>query len=169
MLGRSQSICSLNALLPKREKLIGMFLARQAVGRAHREPMPEGLRLNVHEHDDNLAHGPCSPPTIEEAHDRMLHPERYEAAAQVLTLTPSGDTEFNTAQQAGSTGASLPGADEDQDLPGSRKGTVAEQVATEELWDESFKAPTTLTLQRSNSPTSTLADRFISAGMYQRL
>lgn len=96
----------------------------------------------------------------------MLHPERYEAAAQVLTLTPSGDTEFNTAQQAGSTGASLPGADENQDLPCSRKGIVSEQVATEELWDESFKAPTMLTLQRSNSPTSTLADRFISAGMY---
>jgi hypothetical protein len=95
----------------------------------------------------------------------MLHPERYEAAAQVLTLTPSGDTEFNTAQQGGSTGASLPSADEDQDLPSSREDAVAEQVAAEELWDETFKAPTTLALQRSNSPTSILADRLISAGI----
>ena len=131
--------------------------------------MPEGACLNADQRDDDIACGPCSPATVEEAQDRMLHPERYEAAAQVLTLTPSGDTEFNTAQQAGSTGASLPGADEDQDLPYSRKGTLSEQVVTEELWDESFKAPTTLTLQRSNSPTSTLADRFISAGMYESL
>ena len=86
----------------------------------------------------------------------MLHPERYEKTEEVLTLTPSGETEFNTAQAAGSTGASL--ADADMDAAGQ----VAPAQASDELWDDSFKPPSTL--QRSNSPTSTLADRFASAG-----
>ena len=88
----------------------------------------------------------------------MLHPERYEKTEAVLTLTPSGDTEFNTAQPAGSTAASLTDAEVDG------TGQVAQAQATEELWDESFKPPSTL--QRSNSPTSTLADRFASAGSF---
>ena len=85
----------------------------------------------------------------------MLHPERYEKTEATLTLTPSGDTEFNTAQPAGSTAASLT----DADVEGA--GTAAPAQA-EELWDDSFKPPSTL--QRSNSPTSTLAERFASAG-----
>ena len=103
----------------------------------------------------------CSAATVEEAHDRMLHPERYEKTEAVLTLTPSGDTEFNTAQPAGSTAASLTDADQGPsqvDAPGQ----VAPAQASEELWDDSFKPPSTL--QRSNSPTSTLANRFASAG-----
>ncbi len=86
----------------------------------------------------------------------MLHPERYEKTETVLTLTPSGETEFVTAQPAGSTGASLTDVDVDT------TGQVAPAQASEELWDDSFKPPSTL--QRSNSPTSTLADRFASAG-----
>ncbi len=86
----------------------------------------------------------------------MLHPERYEKAEAVLTLTPSGDTEFDTAQPAGSSGASMTDAGVDT------TGQVAPAQAAEELWDDSFKPPSTL--QRSNSPTSTLADRFASAG-----
>lgn len=85
----------------------------------------------------------------------MLHPERYEKTEVSLTLTPSGDTEFDTAQPAGSTAASLTDADVDG------TGQVAPGQA-DELWDDSFKPPSTL--QRSNSPTSTLADRFASAG-----
>jgi len=86
----------------------------------------------------------------------MLHPERYEKAEASLTLTPSGDTEFNTAQQAGSREGSLENANKDA------PDQVATRRSSEELWDDSFKPPGTL--ERSNSPTSTLADRFVSAG-----
>lgn len=88
----------------------------------------------------------------------MLHPERYEKAEEVLTPTPSGDTEFNTAQQAGSTDASESGPG--PEAPGRAAGR--RRHSSEELWDDSFKAPSTL--ERANSPTSTLADRFVSAG-----
>ena len=86
----------------------------------------------------------------------MLHPERYEKAEASLTLTPSGNTEFNTAQQAGSREGSL--GDANKDAPNQ----ALARRSSEELWDDSFKAPGTL--ERSNSPTSTLADRFVSAG-----
>ena len=93
--------------------------------------------------------------TVEEEHERMLHPERYERAAEVLAKAPSGDTEFTTAQQAGSSGGSLPEAE-----PASHSAEA--QHGAEELWDESFKPPSALA--RADSPTSTLADRFVSAG-----
>ena len=96
----------------------------------------------------------CSAATLEEEQVRMLHPERYERATEVLSKAPSGDTEFTSAQQAGGSGeaqsaAEAPSAAE----PPSR---------AEELWDESFKPPSALA--RADSPTSTLADRFVSAG-----
>ena len=98
----------------------------------------------------------CSSATVEEEHERMLHPERYERAAEILAKAPSGDTEFTTAQQAGSSGGSLPAAE-------GQHGHPAEaQHGPEELWDESFKPPRALA--RADSPTSTLADRFVSAG-----
>ena len=93
--------------------------------------------------------------TVEEEHERMLHPERYERAAEVLAKAPSGDTEFTTAQQAGSSEGSLPAAE----LPSHFKEA---HHSPEELWDESFKPPSALA--RADSPTSTLADRFVSAG-----
>ena len=93
--------------------------------------------------------------TVEEEHERMLHPERYERAAEVLAKAPSGDTEFTTAQQAGSSGGSPPEAE-----PASHSAEA--QHGTEELWDESFKPPSAMA--RADSPTSTLADRFVSAG-----
>ena len=93
--------------------------------------------------------------TVEEEHERMLHPERCERAAEVLTKAPSGDTEFTTAQQAGSSGGPLP--------EGEPRGHSTEaHHGPEELWDESFKPPSALA--RADSPTSTLADRFVSAG-----
>ena len=87
----------------------------------------------------------------------MAHPERYERAAEALTKLPSGDTEFNTAQQAGSSGGALPAAEMPSHLAQTHQGPP------EELWDESFKPPSALA--RADSPTSTLAtDRFVSAG-----
>ena len=99
-----------------------------------------------------VADGICSSATVEEEHEKLLHPERYERAAEVLSKAPSGDTEFTTAQQAGSSGASL-------EPPGH---SAEAQHGPEELWDDSFKPPSALA--RADSPTSTLADRFVSAG-----
>ena len=65
-------------------------------------------------------------------------------AEAVLTLTPSGDTEFDTAQPAGSSGASMTDAGVDT------TGQVAPAQAAEELWDDSFKPPSTL--QRFQQP-----------------